>query len=169
MLDSLLEAGKEVWSVGKIDDIFGHRGITRSNHTVSNRDGIAALLEFLPETFEGLLFVNLIEFDMIFGHRNDARGYANALEEFDRAVPEIQKRLKPSDLVMVVADHGVDPTTPGTDHSREHIPLLVFGEPVKQGKDLGTRKTFSDVGATIAEIFSIQVDYGAESFLKELA
>lgn len=155
MLDRLISAGKEVVSVGKIDDIFGHRGITRSNHTVSNRDGIAATLEFLPEEFEGLLFVNLIEFDMIFGHRNDARGYANALEEFDRAVPEIQKRMKSSDLAMVVADHGVDPTTPGTDHSRENIPLLVFGEQVTSGKNLGTRKTFSDVAATIGEIFSI--------------
>lgn len=168
MLDMLLTAGKEVWSVGKIDDIFGHRGITRSNHTVSNRDGIAALLEFLPEGFEGMLFVNLIEFDMIYGHRNDARGYANALEEFDRAVPDIQMRLKSTDLVMVVADHGVDPTTASTDHSREHIPLLVFGTQVTAGKSLGTRKTFSDVAATIAEIFSIPAELQAESFLKEL-
>lgn len=168
MLDRLLEAGKEVWSVGKIDDIFGHRGISRSNHTVYNRESLAATLEFLPENFEGLLFVNLIEFDMIFGHRNDARGYANALEEFDRAVPEIQKRLKPTDLVMVVADHGVDPTTPGTDHSRENIPLLVFGPQVTGGRNLGTRQTFSDVAATIAEIFSIPTELQARSFLKEL-
>jgi phosphopentomutase len=168
MLDRLLDAGKEVWSVGKIDDIFGHRGISRSNHTVYNRESIAATLEFLPESFEGLLFVNLIEFDMIYGHRNDARGYANALEEFDRAIPEIQKRLKPTDLVMVVADHGVDPTTPGTDHSRENIPLLVFGPQVTAGKSLGTRQTFSDVAATIAEIFSIPTELKAESFLKEL-
>jgi phosphopentomutase len=168
MLDRLVSAGKDVVSVGKIDDIFGHRGITRSNHTVSNRDGIAATLEFLPEEFEGMLFVNLIEFDMIFGHRNDARGYADALEEFDRAVPEIQKRIKSSDLVMVVADHGVDPTTPGTDHSREHIPLLVFGEQIKQGKNLGTRKTFSDVATTIGEIFSIPDPILGESFYKDL-
>jgi phosphopentomutase len=168
MLDMLLTAGKEVWSVGKIDDIFGHRGITRSNHTVSNRDGIAALLELLPKDFEGMLFVNLIEFDMVYGHRNDAPGYARALEEFDQALPEIQKRLKSTDLVMVVADHGVDPTTASTDHSREHIPLLVFGEQVKAGKSLGTRKTFSDVAATIAEIFSIPADFRAQSFFKEL-
>jgi phosphopentomutase len=169
MLDKLVAAGKDVVSVGKIDDIFGHRGITRSNHTVYNRDGIAATLEFLPEAFEGLLFVNLIEFDMIYGHRNDARGYANALEEFDRAVPEIQKRMRSTDLAMVVADHGVDPTTPGTDHSREHIPLLVFGEQVTAGKSLGTRKTFSDVAATIGEIFSIpDGDMPGESFCKEL-
>jgi phosphopentomutase len=168
MLDRLVSAGKEVVSVGKIDDIFGHRGITRSNHTVSNRDGIAATLEFLPEAFEGLLFVNLIEFDMIFGHRNDARGYADALEEFDRAVPEIQKQMRKTDLAMVVADHGVDPTTPGTDHSREHIPLLVFGEQITRGKNLGTRKTFSDVAATIGEIFSIPDPILGESFYKDL-
>jgi phosphopentomutase len=168
MLDRLVSAGKEVVSVGKIDDIFGHRGITRSNHTVSNRDGIAATLAFLPEEFEGLLFVNLIEFDMIFGHRNDARGYADALEEFDRAVPEIQKRMRSTDLAMVVADHGVDPTTPGTDHSRENIPLLVFGGQITIGKNLGTRKTFSDVAATIGEIFSISGPTLGESFLKEI-
>jgi len=169
MLDKLVAAGRDVVSVGKIDDIFGHRGITRSNHTVSNRDGIAATLEFLPDEFEGLLFVNLIEFDMIYGHRNDARGYANALEEFDRAVPEIQKRMRSTDLAMVVADHGVDPTTPGTDHSREHIPLLVFGEQVSAGKSLGTRKTFSDVAATIGEIFSIPAgNMLGESFCQHL-
>ena len=169
MLDKLVSAGKEVVSVGKIDDIFGHRGITRSNHTVSNRDGIAATLEFLNEDFEGMLFVNLIEFDMIYGHRNDARGYANALEEFDQAVPEIQKRMKRSDLAMVVADHGVDPTTASTDHSREYIPLLVFGKMITEGKNLGTRKTFSDVAATIAEIFSIPDPMQGESFFKEIA
>jgi len=111
----------------------------------------------------------LIEFDMIFGHRNDARGYANALEEFDRAVPEIQKRMRNTDLAIVVADHGVDPTTPGTDHSREHIPLLVFGEQITIGKNLGTRKTFSDVAATIGEIFSIPGTTLGESFLKEIS
>jgi phosphopentomutase len=169
MLDKLVAAGKDVVSVGKIDDIFGNRGITRGNHTVYNKDSIAATLEFLPEEFEGLLFVNLIEFDMIYGHRNDARGYANALEEFDRAIPEIQKRMRSTDITMVVADHGVDPTTPGTDHSREHIPLLVFGEQVTPGRSLGTRKTFSDVAATIGEIFSIPAgDMPGESFCKDL-
>jgi phosphopentomutase len=169
MLDKLVAAGKDVVSVGKIDDIFGNRGITRGNHTVYNKDGIAATLEFLPEEFEGMLFINLIEFDMIYGHRNDARGYANALEEFDRAIPEIQKRMRSTDITVVVADHGVDPTTPGTDHSREHIPLLVFGEQVTSGKSLGTRKTFSDVAATIREIFSIPPDaMPGESFCKDL-
>jgi phosphopentomutase len=126
MLDKLASAGKTVYSIGKIDDIFGRRGITRSKHTVYNKESTVALLDTLNEDFEGLLFANLIEFDMIYGHRNDARGYANALEDFDRNIPELLKRMRHTDIAMVVADHGVDPTTPGTDHSRENIPLLAI-------------------------------------------
>ncbi len=118
-------------------------------------------------TFEGMIFSNLIEFDMVYGHRNDARGFADALEAFDRAVPEIQKKMRPGDIAMIVADHGVDPTTPGTDHTREYIPLLVFGPHVRHNTNLGTRATFSDVSATVAEIFELPPGIGT-SFLKDI-
>jgi phosphopentomutase len=167
-LDLLEKEGKTVYSIGKIDDIFGHRGITMGKHTVSNQESSLALLEALNEDFEGLLFANLIEFDMIYGHRNDARGYANALEEFDKHVPEIQRRMRDTDLAMIVADHGVDPTTPSTDHSREYIPLLAFGPPVTASASLGVRKTFSDVAATLAELFALKPPEYGISFLREL-
>ncbi|MBN1146841.1 MAG: phosphopentomutase [Anaerolineales bacterium] len=168
ILDKLVKANKEVCSVGKIDDIFGHRGITRSKHTPNNHDSILALIDFLKDDFEGLLFANLIEFDMIYGHRNDPQGYAEALEKVDASLPEIQREMKDGDLAMFVADHGVDPTTPSTDHSREYAPLLVFGKPMRKGVNLGTRQSFSDVGATIAEVFSLEPpDFGV-SFLSEI-
>ena len=169
MMDRLVEAGKDVYSVGKIDDIFGHRGITNSWHTLNNQESIKALLEFLKADFEGLLFVNLIEFDMIFGHRNDPKGYANALIEFDNSIPEIRKRLRLTDMVIITADHGVDPTTKGTDHTREFVPLIVFGEHVKHPVDLGIRGTLSDVAATIAEIFSLEKPQYGVSFLSDLS
>jgi phosphopentomutase len=168
MLDKLVNSNKAVYSVGKIDDIFGHRGITKSNHTSSNRDSILATLDFMKEDFVGLLFVNLIEFDMIYGHRNDPRGYANALEEFDSFVPAIMERMKNTDLLMIVADHGVDPTTPSTDHSREYIPLIVFGSQLSKPRSLGIRETYSDVAATLADIFSLEYPKFGVSFLNDL-
>jgi phosphopentomutase len=168
MLQKLVAAGLEVCSVGKIDDIFAHQGITRSNHTTNNASGLAATLEFLDDDFEGMIFVNLIEFDMIYGHRNDVPGYAAALKVVDNAVPDILKRLQPGDVVMFVADHGVDPTTPSTDHSREFSPLLVFGPPVKPGINLGDRGAFSDVGATIAQAFELEPPLVGQSFLEEI-
>jgi phosphopentomutase len=168
MIEKAVAAGLEVCSVGKIDDIFAHRGITRSRHTLNNAEGLQATLEFLEMDFKGILFVNLIEFDMIYGHRNDPQGYATALQRVDELVPEIQRRLHPGDIVMFVADHGVDPTTASTDHSREHAPLLVFGSPVIAGVDLGTRATFGDVATTIAEVFTLQPPAFGESFLKEI-
>ena len=168
VMDKLVAAGKDVYSVGKVDDIFGNRGITKKNHTGNNKDSLLAIREFLKEDFGGLLFANLIEYDMVYGHRNDPQGYAGALEFFDQSIPHIKDKMKPSDVVIVVADHGVDPTTPSTDHSREYVPLLVFGDGVK-GVDLGTRETFSDVGATIAEIFSLEPPLLGTSFLKELS
>lgn len=168
MLQKVVEAGLEVCSVGKIDDIFAHTGITQSKHTTNNADSLLATLEFLEEDFKGLLFVNLIEFDMLYGHRNDPAGYAMALQKVDQAVPEMIKRMRAGDIAMFVADHGVDPTTPSTDHSREYAPLLVFGPPVRAGTDLGTRATFSDVGATIAECFSLTPPQFGESFLPEI-
>lgn len=168
MLQKVVEAGLDVCSVGKIDDIFAHTGITQSKHTTNNADSLAATLEFLGEDFKGLLFVNLIEFDMLYGHRNDPVGYAAALKKVDQAVPEILKRMNDGDIAMFVADHGVDPTTPSTDHSREYAPLLVFGAPVQPGTDLGTRSTFSDVAATVAETFALTPPLFGESFLPEI-
>lgn len=168
MMQKLVAAGKEVWSIGKIDDIFGHQGITHKNHTTDNAGGAKAILNSLEKDFEGLLFANLIEFDMIFGHRNDPRGYADALEAFDRALPLISERMSDDDLGIISADHGVDPTTPGTDHSREYVPLLAFGPKLRATVDLGIRETLSDVAATIAENFGLEPPLAGESFLRRI-
>lgn len=168
MMDTLVAAGKKVYGTGKIDDLFGGRGLSGTNHSEDNQSSIQGLLMYQDESFEGLIFSNLIEFDMIYGHRNDARGYADALESFDAALGRIQARMRPDDLGMIVADHGVDPTTPGTDHSREYIPLLVFGPRVKPNVDLGIRDTYADVAATLAEIFDVQPPRIGVSFLKEI-
>lgn len=168
MMDILLKADYKVYATGKIDDLFANRGITVSNHTTNNHDSTIATIDFLNKDFEGLLFANLIEFDMIYGHRNDIKGYSQALENFDAAIPDIQSALKPTDIVMIVADHGVDPTTASTDHSREYIPLLVFGEQVNANVNLGTRSTFADVAATIAEIFNVEKPEIGSSFLAEI-
>jgi phosphopentomutase len=168
VLDKLKAAGKDVLTVGKIEDIFAHRGITRSNHTPDNESSCDAMLKFLDEDFDGLLFVNLIEFDMIYGHRRDPRGYADALEAFDRRLPEIEARLRGNDLVIIAADHGVDPTFKGTDHTRECIPLLVFGPRINQPINLGLRETYADVAATLAEMFEFDPFPAGTSFLGEL-
>jgi phosphopentomutase len=169
VMDKLIKNGFEVYATGKIDDLFAHQGISFSNHTTNNKDSLEAALEFMHTSFRGLLMVNLIEFDMIYGHRNDARGYANALEAFDATLPHIRSAMRPDDIAMIVADHGVDPTTKGSDHSREYIPLLVFGNPVKPDADLGIRTTFADAGATVADVFGIQPPVIGQSFLKEIA
>jgi len=168
LLDKLVDAGKEVLAVGKIEDIFAHRGVTRSNHTPDNASSIDALLEFLDEDFDGLLFVNLIEFDMIYGHRRNPRGYAGALEAFDRRLPDIEAKLRGDDLVIIASDHGVDPTFKGTDHTRERIPLLAFGPGFHRPVSLGQRETYSDVAATLAEHFALPPFPTGTSFLHEL-
>lgn len=168
IMDKLIKNGCSVYATGKIDDLFGHRGITKTHHTVDNKESTQALIDFLDEDFSGLLFANLIEFDMIYGHRNDPRGYANKLEEFDSYIPKIRSKMKSDDVAMVVADHGVDPTTPSTDHSREYIPLLVFGPSVKNDVNLGIRNTFADVAATIADNFNLPSPEIGVSFLKEI-
>ena len=167
-LDLLLEAGYEVYSTGKIDDLFGHRGITKSAHTVNNDFAIQSAINFLDVDFKGLLFANLIEFDMTYGHRNDPAGYARKLEEFDAYIPQIREKMKPEDICMIVADHGVDPTTESTDHSREYIPLLVFGSQVKHKVNLGIRETYADVAATISEIFDLPTPKKGTSFFSEI-
>ena len=168
MMDKLLNAGFDVYATGKIDDLFGNRGISVTNHTTNNHDSLKATIEFMQKDFQGLLFANLIEFDQIYGHRNDARGYADALEEFDSFIPQIQANMNENDIVVVVSDHGVDPTTESTDHSREYSPLLVFGKPVKENVDLGVRGSYADVGATIAEIFDLEPPQIGKSFFEEI-
>ena len=169
VLHKLVRAGLEVASVGKIDDIFARQGITRSAHTLNNAEGLRATLAFLEQDFRGLIFTNLIEFDMIYGHRNDPAGYAAALERVDEAVQELLRRLRAGDVLVFVADHGVDPTTPGSDHTRELSPLLAAGPGVKAGTDLGTRAAFCDLGATITEAFGLEPPPGGASFWEELA
>ncbi len=168
MLDVLSESGLRTAGVGKIDDIFANRGILVSNHTTSNLDGIRATIEFMRQTEKGLIFTNLNDFDTLFGHRNDPKGYARCLEEFDRHLPEILEALGVRDALIITADHGNDPTTASTDHSREQVPLLVTGKRL-QRRDLGARPTFADVAATILEMFSLPWPGPGESFLDMLA
>lgn len=150
LLDWLIARGVPVWAVGKIEDIFAGRGITQAWHTAGNREGLEVTLDLVERVQEGLIFTNLVDFDMLYGHRNDPQGYAHALEEFDAMVPEIRCRLREEDLLIITADHGCDPTTPSTDHSREQVPLLVTGPAVRGGVELGIRESFRDVGATVA-------------------
>ena len=169
MLDTLIKAGHKVYATGKIDDLFGGRGITKTHHSVFNMESIQAMVDFMDEDFTGMLFANLVEFDMTYGHRNDVKGYAQKLEEFDAFVPTIRAKMQPTDIAMVVADHGVDPTTVSTDHSREYIPLLVFGQQVKDSIDLGIRGSFADVAATIAEALGVTPPAIGKSFFKEIS
>jgi phosphopentomutase len=168
MMDTLVKNGHKVYATGKIDDLFGNRGISKTYHSVFNQESIQALVNFMDEDFTGLLFTNLVEFDMTYGHRNDVKGYAQKLEEFDAFVPTIRQKMKDSDIAMIVADHGVDPTTKSTDHSREYIPLLVFGKRVKDNVDLDIRQSFADVAATIGEVFSVEPPEIGRSFLDEI-
>jgi len=168
VMDRLIQAGHKVYASGKIDDLFGNQGISKTHHSVFNIESIQAMVNFMAEDFTGLLFANLVEFDMTFGHRNDVEGYAEKLEEFDAYVPTIRQSMTETDIAMIVADHGVDPTTKSTDHSREYIPLLVFGKKVKDNVNLGTRETFADVGATISEIFHVEKPDIGKSFLNEI-
>lgn len=156
ILDQLQKNGFTVSAVGKIEDIFAGRGITRAAHTKDNMDGVDKVLEMMRDSGPGLIFANLVDFDMLYGHRNNAEGFARALAAFDRRLPEIMALLRPEDILIVTADHGCDPTTSSTDHSREYVPLLVYGENLRSGVDLGTRETFADVAATIAEIFHLE-------------
>ena len=169
MMDTLIKEGHKVYATGKIDDLFGNRGITKTHHSVFNMESIQALVDFLDEDFTGLLFANLVEFDMTFGHRNDVEGFGQKLEEFDAFIPTIRNTMKDMDIAMIVADHGVDPTTKSTDHSREYIPLLVFGDQIKNNVNLGIRQSFADVAATIGEVFSVTPPAIGQSFLREIS
>lgn len=168
LLDKLAGQGAPVTSVGKIFDVFLGRGIRHSFITKSNADGMAKTLEAMRSTAGVLIFVNLVDFDSLFGHRNDVEGYALALEEADAWVPWLEAAMKRDDLAIFTADHGCDPTTPSTDHSREYVPLLVFGQGVKRGLNLGTRASLADIGQTVAANFGTSIATG-ESFLAALA
>ena len=151
ILDGLLKNNKDTIAIGKIEDIFANRGITMSDHTRNNHDGIESLLRFIKEGTGDFIFANLVDFDMLYGHRNDMEGYAKALEYFDGRLPEIIKALKSGDMLIIAADHGCDPTTPSTDHSREYIPVIVTGPCIREGASLGTLGCFADIGATVFE------------------
>jgi len=167
LLDRLEERGVLVRSVGKIFDVFLGRGIREGVKTKNNADGMAKTLAAMAEPGAGLIFVNLVDFDMQYGHRNDVEGYGAALERFDAWLPEFESVLLPGDLAIFTADHGCDPTVPGTDHTREYVPLLAFGSKVRAGVNLGLRASLSDIGQTVAANFGVSIDHGA-SFLKEL-
>jgi len=165
MMDTLMEQGYDVIGVGKIHDIFAGVGIKESTGVnQNNADGMNKTLALAKRDFTGLCFVNLVDFDMVYGHRNDVDGYANALTEFDRQLGELLTLLGPRDVLMITADHGCDPATPSTDHSREYVPLLVTGEGIRKGVDLGTRATFADIAATVQDIFGVPIRTAGESF-----
>jgi phosphopentomutase len=164
LLDRLSERGIAVHAVGKISDVFLGRGIVRSDKTKSNAEGMKTTAAALEVTSEGVIYVNLVDFDMLYGHRNDVEGYATALEAVDAWIPDFIAQLRDDDLLIFCADHGCDPTTPSTDHSREYTPLLVYGRRARRGVDLGTRQTLSDIGQTVATNFGVAIPKG-RSFL----
>jgi len=168
LLDRLSEAGHEVVGLGKIEDLFAGRGLTRAAHTTSDEHGMSLLDEELARTPRGLIFINLVDSDTIYGHRNDVAGYAANLERIDRRLASLLPRLEAGDLLVVTGDHGNDPSTPSTDHSREHVPVLLAGAAVRPGVDLGTRPTFADLGQTIAQLFGVTPLAHGTSFLSEI-
>ena len=168
MLNNLEDAGYECIGVGKISDIFAGSGITQQIRTQNNTDGIAKTLDLMENDFEGICFVNLVDFDMVYGHRNDAPGYARALMEFDQALPKFMEQMGEDDLLIITADHGCDPSTPSTDHSREYTPMLAWSKKIRPGANLGTRTTFADIGATVLEYFGLENRTDGQSFLKEI-
>jgi phosphopentomutase len=165
LLDRLAAEQVSIYSIGKISDIFLQRGISRYVKTKNNADGMQKTEDAMRDQEDGLIFVNLVDFDQQFGHRNDVEGYAGALEAVDRWLPKLE--LKNSDAVILTADHGCDPTTPSTDHSREYTPLLVYGTGIQEGVNLGTRATLADIGQTVAENFGTAIQAGT-SFLSDV-
>ncbi len=168
LLDRLKAAGWPVVAIGKVEDLFAGRGITRATHTKSDEEGMDEVVRALGGTDRGLIFANLVDFDTVYGHRNDVEGYAANLERFDLRLADFLPRLGPSDLLVITADHGNDPTTPSTDHSREHVPVLLAGARVEAGADIGVRKTFADLGQTIAEVFGVGPLERGRSFLRQI-
>jgi len=168
LLDHLTARGLPVVSVGKVKDLFAGRGIARSVPTASDDEGVARVLDAMDSAASGLIFANLVDFDTVYGHRNDVAGYAANLERFDERLGSVLERLRDTDLLIVTADHGNDPTTPSTDHSREHVPLLMTGKRVRRGADVGTRRTFADLGQTLAANFAVGPLAHGTSFLEDV-
>lgn len=166
VLDRLVESGYPVWTVGKVADLFSHRGVTRTVPSQDDVDGVAQTARLLGELEAGLLFTTLVDLDTKYGHRNDPEGYARNLERIDAALPQLLQALRAGDLLVLTADHGNDPTTPSTDHSREYVPVLASGPGLRAGVDLGVRETFSDVGATVAEALGVPWDGPGRSFFR---
>jgi phosphopentomutase len=164
LLNDIVEQGQTVLAVGKIGDIFTNQGITWGAHTKDNADGIRMIHECLDRDEPGLIFANLVDFDMLYGHRRDVEGYAKALIAFDEALPALLAKLGAADVLVVTADHGNDPTFPGTDHTREYVPMLMAGEAIRAGADVGTRTTLADLGATVAELLGVAFDGVGTSF-----
>ena len=168
ILDMIKNAGKMVYAIGKIHDIFNGKGVVKSVHTTSNMDGIDKTIEAMREDFEGLIFTNLVDFDAKYGHRRDPEGYARCIEEFDARLPEIMKEMVNDDVLMICADPGNDPTAPGTDHTREYIPIITWGHTLKYGAEIGIRDSFGDIGATICELLRVPFTGVGTSFKKQI-
>ena len=168
MLDVISENEKEVIAIGKIEDLFSGRGITKAIHTNGNADGIEKTIEEIKNDTEGLIFTNLVDFDMLYGHRNNIEGYAKALEYFDSKLPIIIENMKDTDILIITADHGNDPSTPSTDHSREYIPIVIYGKQIKENVNIGTRETYADISATVLDILQMPLLNTGKSFKKEI-
>jgi phosphopentomutase len=168
VMSELKDSGYDVIAIGKISDIYDGEGVTKSLRTVSNMDGMDKLVESLDMEFTGLSFLNLVDFDALFGHRRDPIGYGNALEEYDARLPEVFEKMREDDLLIITADHGNDPVHPGTDHTREYVPLLVYSKNMAEGKELPISETFADIGATVAENFKVKMPNYGKSFLNKL-
>jgi phosphopentomutase len=168
VLDKVMAVGKTVYAVGKISDIFNGQGVSTSVHTDDNMDGVNKTLDALKQDFEGFIFTNLVDFDSKFGHRRDPIGYGKAIEEFDARLPEIIEAMGEEDVLMLCADHGNDPTHSGWDHTREYVPIVIYGKEIKQGINLRVRESFADIGATIVDILGAEKTEIGESFLKEI-
>ncbi|MFG1736062.1 phosphopentomutase [Paenibacillus sp. 843] len=167
-MNEMKDAGLDVIALGKISDIYDGEGITKAVRTVSNMDGMDKMVQTLDESFKGLSFLNLVDFDAVYGHRRDPKGYGQALEDYDRRLPEVFEKMTENDLLIITADHGNDPTYKGTDHTREYVPLLVYSPRFAEGKELPLRKTFADIGATVADNFGVKLPEHGTSFLSDL-
>jgi phosphopentomutase len=168
LLDVLTKAGIDTMSIGKIDDLFSGRGLREKIHTKSNREGIEQIIEVGRDLKSGFLMANLVDFDMLYGHRQDPKGFADALEEFDDSLPRIKECIGEGDILMLTGDHGNDPTDNSTDHSREYVPILCYSRSGKRGVSLGERSSFADAGKTVAEYFGVQNNLAGTSFLDSL-
>jgi phosphopentomutase len=168
ILDRAAAAGYTVAGIGKIYDIFAGRGLTRTIKSAGNLDGVRKTLDCLKESFDGILMVNLVDFDMLYGHRNDPQGYANALMEFDHHLPAIMDSIGAGELLLITADHGCDPTWAGTDHTREYVPILAYRPELASGQDLGTRTSFSDLAATVSDYLDLPDNPTGHSFWPQL-